>query len=68
MLDLKTEGFANISERIMPRKPFGKFALVLPGVEFDPPADIGRIEFHLAKAKLLGVIELTGDPDSAVAL
>lgn len=68
ILDEWGEVIANINERTMPSKPFGKYALVLPGTDHDLPADMGRIELHSAKAKVLGRVELKGDPEGAVAL
>ena len=68
ILDEWGEVIANINERTMPSKPFGKYALVLPGTDHDLPEDIGRIELHSAKAKLLDRIELKGEPEGAVAL
>lgn len=68
ILDEWGEVIANINERTMPSKPFGKFALVKPGSTARIPADAARIELHSSKAKLLGRVELKGDPDGAVKL
>ena len=68
ILDEWGEVVANINERTFPSKPFGKFALVKPGSTAAIPADAGRIELHSGKAKLLGRVELEGDPDGAVKL
>ena len=68
ILDEWGEVIANINERTFPTKPFGKFALVKPGSKTKSPADAGRIELHSSKAKLLGRVELKGDPDGAVKL
>lgn len=68
ILDEWGEVIANINERTFPTKPFGKFALVPPGSKAKIPADAGRIELHSSKAKLLGRVELKGDPDGAVKL
>ena len=68
ILDEWGEVIANINERTFPTKPFGKFALVKPGSNVRIPADAGRIELHSSKAKLLGRVELKGDPDGAVKL
>ncbi len=68
ILDEWGEVITNINERIFPSKPCGKFALVYPNSSAPIPADAGRIELHSAKAKLLGRVELKGDPDGAVAL
>jgi hypothetical protein len=68
ILDEWGEVVANINERTFPTKPFGKFALVKPGSKTKIPADAGRIELHSSKAKLLGRVELKGDPDGAVKL
>ncbi|WP_338827869.1 DUF1214 domain-containing protein [Bradyrhizobium sp. 27S5] len=68
ILDEWGEVIANINERIFPTKPYGKFALVKPGSSAKIPADAGRIELHSSKAKMLGRVELKGDPDGAVKL
>lgn len=68
ILDEWGEVIANINERTLPSKPFGKFALVKPGSGAKIPADAARIELHSSKAKLLGRVELKGDPDGAVRL
>jgi hypothetical protein len=68
ILDEWGEVIANINERTFPSKPFGKYALVKPGSTAPVPADVGRIELHSSKAKLLGRVELKGDPDGAVKL
>lgn len=68
ILDEWGEVIANINERTMPSKPFGKFALVKPGSAAKIPADAARIELHSSKAKLLGRVELKGDPHGAVKL
>ncbi len=68
ILDEWGEVIANINERTFPSKPFGKFALVKPGSTARIPADAARIELHSSKAKLLGRVELKGDPDGAVKL
>jgi hypothetical protein len=68
ILDEWGEVIANINERTFPSKPFGKFALVKPGSTATVPADAGRIELHSSKAKLLGRVELKGDPDGALKL
>lgn len=68
ILDEWGEVIANINERTFPSKPFGKFALVKPGSNVKTPTDAGRIELHSSKAKLLGRVELKGDPDGALKL
>lgn len=68
ILDEWAEVIANINERKYPSKPYGRFALVAPGFQGDLPADVTRIELHSRKAKLLGRVELKGDPDGAVKL
>lgn len=68
ILDEWGEVIANINERTFPSKPHGRFALVAPGSTPDLPEDMGRIELHSAKAKLLGRVELKTDPEAAVAL
>ncbi|MEP9379714.1 DUF1214 domain-containing protein [Aquabacter sp. CN5-332] len=68
ILDEWGEVIANINERTFPSKPHGAFALVKPGTNPPIPAGAGRIELHSAKAKLLGRVELKGDPEGAVAL
>jgi len=68
ILDEWGEVIANVNERSFPEQPFGRFALVKPGSAVDIPEDAGRIVLHSSKAKLLGRVELKGDPESAVAL
>ena len=68
ILDEWGEVIANINERTFPSKPYGKFALVKPGSTAKIPADAGRIELHSNKAKMLGRVELKGDPEGAVKL
>lgn len=68
ILDEWAEVIANINERTFPSKPYGKFALVAPGSTARIPPDATRIELHSDKAKVLGRIELKGDPDGALAL
>ncbi len=68
ILDEWGEVIANVNERTFPTKPFGKFVLVKPGSTVEIPADAGRIELHSSKAKMLGRVELKGDPDGAVKL
>ena len=68
ILDEWGEVIANINERTFPSRPHGTFALVSPGSKATLPADAGRIVLHGNKAKLLGRVELKGDPDGAVAL
>lgn len=68
ILDEWGEVIVNINERTFPSKPFGKFAFVKPGSTVAIPADAARVELHSGKAKLLGRVELKGDPDGAVTL
>jgi hypothetical protein len=68
ILDEWGEVIVNINERTFPSKPHGRFALVKPGSKVIIPADATRIELHSAKAKMLGRVELKGDPDGAIAL
>lgn len=68
ILDEWAEVITNINERTFPTKPCGKFALVAPGFLGELPADATRIELHSHKAKLLGRVEIKGDPEGAVAL
>jgi hypothetical protein len=68
ILDEWGEVVANINERTFPSKPFGKFALCKPGSAPNLRADTTRIDLHSRKAKLLGRVELKGDPQGAVAL
>ena len=68
ILDEWGEVIANINERTFPSKPYGKFALVKPGFKGSIPIDAARIELHSSKAKLLGRVEIKGDPDGAVRL
>ena len=46
--------------------PYGKFALVKPGFVGSIPVDAARIELHSSKAKMLGRVEIKGDPEGAV--
>lgn len=68
LLDEWGEVIANINERTMPSRPWGKFALVKPGATVAIPPDAARLELHSAKAKLLARIELKGDPEGALKL
>lgn len=68
ILDEWGEVIANINERTFPSKPFGRFALIAPGWQGSLPADTARIELHARKAKLLGRVELKGDPEGALRL
>ncbi|WP_312166526.1 DUF1214 domain-containing protein [Phenylobacterium sp.] len=68
ILDEWGEVIANINERTFPSKPFGAFALTKPGSSPKLPAGATRIDLHSSKAKLLGRVELKGDPDGALAL
>jgi hypothetical protein len=68
ILDEWGEVIANINERTFPSKSFGQFALVAPGWQGSLPAGVARIELHSRKAKMLGRVELKGDPAGAVAL
>jgi hypothetical protein len=68
ILDDWAEVIVNINERTFPSKPFGKFALVMPGYAGDIPPDATRIVLHSKKAKMLGRVELKDDPDGAVRL
>ena len=58
----------NINERTFPSKPYGKFALVKPDFRGTIPIDAARIELHSSKAKMLGRVEIKGDPEGAVRL
>ncbi|MFC4277702.1 DUF1214 domain-containing protein [Achromobacter aloeverae] len=68
ILDEWGEVIANINERTFPSQPFGRYALVAPGWRGDVPAGAARIELHSRKAKLLGRVELKGDPEGAITL
>ena len=68
ILDEWGEVIVNINDRTFPSKPYGKFALVKPGYQGSIPVDAARIELHSSKAKLLGRVELKGDPEGAVKL
>jgi hypothetical protein len=68
ILDEWGEVIANINERTFPSKPYGRFALVKPGSTVKIPDGVGRIELHSSKAKMLGRVELKGDPDGALKL
>jgi hypothetical protein len=68
ILDEWGEVIVNINERTFPSKPFGKFALVMPGYAGSIPVDAARIELHSSKAKMLGRVEIKDDPEGAVRL
>ena len=68
ILDEWGEVIVNINERTFPSKPYGKFALVKPGFTGTIPIDAARIELHSSKAKMLGRVEIKGDPEGAVRL
>jgi hypothetical protein len=68
ILDEWGEVIVNINERTFPSKPFGKFALVKPGSTAKIPEGASRIVLHSGKAKMLGRVELKGDPEGAVKL
>ena len=68
ILDEWGEVIVNINDRTFPSKPYGKFALVKPGFAGSIPVDAARIELHSSKAKMLGRVEIKGDPDGAVRL
>jgi len=68
ILDEWGEVIANINERTVPSRPYGKFALVGPGSNAAIPADAARLELHSAKAKMLARVELKTDKDGAVRL
>ena len=68
ILDEWGEVIANINERTMPSKPYGRFVLVKPGSTVAIPPDAGRIELHSSKAKMLARVEIKGDPEGALAL
>jgi hypothetical protein len=68
ILDEWGEVIVNINDRTFPSKPYGKFALVRPGYQGSIPVDAARIELHSSKAKMLGRIEIKGDPEGAVRL
>jgi hypothetical protein len=66
LLDEWGEVIVNINERTFPSKPYGKFALVKPGFTGTIPVDAARVELHAGKAKMLGRVEIKGDPEGAV--
>jgi len=68
ILDEWGEVIVNINEWTFPSKPYGKFALVKPGFAGTIPIDAARIELHSSKAKMLGRVEIKGDPEGAVQL
>lgn len=68
ILDEWGEVIVNINERTMPSKPFGRFALVSPGSKAKLPKDVQPIILHSDKAKMLGRVELKGDPEGATKL
>jgi hypothetical protein len=68
ILDEWGEVIVNINDRTFPSKPYGKFALVKPDFRGSVPIDAARIELHSGKAKMLGRVEIKGDPEGAVRL
>jgi hypothetical protein len=68
ILDEWGEVIVNINERTLPSKSHGNFALVEPGFRGAVPVNAARIELHSSKAKMLGRVEIKGDPDGAVRL
>jgi hypothetical protein len=68
ILDEWGEVIVNINDRTFPSKPYGSFALVKPDFPGAIPVDAARIELHSSKAKMLGRVEIKGDPDGAVRL
>jgi hypothetical protein len=68
ILDEWGEVIVNINDRTFPSKPYGKFVLVKPGFTGTIPIDAARIELHSSKAKMLGRVEIKGDPEGAVRL
>jgi hypothetical protein len=68
ILDEWGEVIVNINDRTFPSKPYGRFALVKPGFTGAIPIDAARIELHSGKAKMLGRVEIKGDPEGAVRL
>ena len=68
ILDEWGEVIANINERTFPSKPYGKFALIKPGSNPRLPADVTPITLHSSKAKMLGRVEIKGDPEGALKL
>jgi hypothetical protein len=68
ILDEWGEVIANINERTFPSHPYGKFALVKPGSSPKLPSDVTPILLHSSKAKLLGRVEIQGDPTGAIDL
>jgi hypothetical protein len=68
ILDEWGEVIVNINERTFPSKPYGKFALLKPGSTVKVPKDATPIYLHSSKAKMLGRVEIKGDPDGAVRL
>jgi len=68
ILDEWGEVIVNINERTFPSKPFGKFALVKPGANVKLPDGVTPIFLHSGKAKMLGRVEIKGDPEGAVKL
>lgn len=68
ILDEWGEVIVNINERATPFQPSGLFALTKPGADVQIPPGAHRIELHSAKAKLLGRVEIAGDPATATRL
>ncbi|MCB1495831.1 MAG: DUF1254 domain-containing protein [Bauldia sp.] len=68
ILDEWGEVIVNINQRTFPSMPYGTFAFVAPGSTAPIPEGAVRITLHGRKAKLLGRVELKGDPEGAVAL
>jgi len=68
ILDEWAEVIVNINERTMVSKPYGKFALVLPGSTAKIPHDATPIYLRSPKAKMLARVELKGDSAAAERL
>lgn len=68
ILDEWGEVIVNVNDRATPLRPSGTFALTKPGSRPAIPDGALRIELHSGKAKLLGRVEIAGDPDTAVRL
>jgi hypothetical protein len=67
-LDPWGEVTANLNERAFPEHPHGTFAMCLEGAQVDLPADALRVDLPSKKSRILGRVELKGDPEGAVAL
>ncbi len=62
------ETVANINERTLPQKPYGDFAMCLPGAKVELPANVHRIDLPVKYTRVLARVQLGSDWEGAVAL